>query len=206
LAAQGCLQPGWSGQWSDPTFGVYSVSLHTEADRLLLSWRRSPVVGEGEGGEGEGGDVVEIVPLDRRPMHLGGSRTYFICPGSGTVSDTGSCGRRVAALYFVHGYFLCRHCHRLVHACKYDHQPWQRLFRRAGKLKQRFGIAGPAEASPLPAHHQGVPAEVYARRLEEALLAEIQASEACTLWLQAFAARVEEHCLARELRRFQFTL
>ena len=85
LSARGCLEPGWSGQWTDGN-EVASINLRAEAEQLHLSWR---------GGERE--DVAEIVPIVHVPCNLGGTRPYFICPGDGTA-DAG-CGRRVAKLY-----------------------------------------------------------------------------------------------------------
>ena len=144
LSAKGCLEPGWSGTWqgtNNAVYGneVYSINLRAEAGQLYLSWhsRRRGVAGRniitGEGTDGGGtdgeekcGDVTAagIIPIVHVPCRFGGSRPYFVCPGT-VISGTGSgttnastgaaatattgCGRRVIKLYLSNRYFLCRH-------------------------------------------------------------------------------------------------
>ena len=76
LSAMGCLRPGWTGtcQWIDGSEGV-SFSLRTEAERLHLSHTVRI-------GDGKWEYVAEIIPIVRVSCRFGGSRAYFICPGS----------------------------------------------------------------------------------------------------------------------------
>ena len=179
LAAKGCLRPGCSstGQWLSGN-EVTSIEMYAELDRLHLSYALRAGTGERE-------NVVETIPLDRRPRHFGGLRAYFLCPGN----TAAGCGRRLTKLFLAHRLFLCRHCNQIAYASQYE-QPWQRAFRRANKLRQRLHIAG--IAAPLPRIPRGMSADTYARRLEELLQAETLATEACADRLQWFVDRIEK--------------
>jgi hypothetical protein len=151
--------------------------MYAEEERLHLSYAL-------QAGSGEWERVAEIIPIDRRPRHFGGHRAYFLCPG-----DTAAgCGRRQTKLFLACRLFLCRHCNQLAYVCRYEQQPWQRAFRRAEKLRQRLHIAG--IAAPLPRIPGGMSADTYALRLEELLLAETLATEACTDRLRWFVDRI----------------
>jgi len=108
LHKTGCLGPGWSGvwQWTRDGERVAWINLRAEMDRVHLSYRWRVTGGEFQ-------DVEETVRIVRAPCRFGGSRPYFICPG--TVNGV-ACGRRVAKLHGSGRYFLCRHCYRLAHA------------------------------------------------------------------------------------------
>jgi hypothetical protein len=56
------------------------------------------------------------VPLETTPLHFGGERWWFRCPGAG-------CGRRVRKLYLCgHGpLFACRHCYNLTYDSAQSH-------------------------------------------------------------------------------------
>ena len=71
LSMTGYLRPGLSSvyHWADGN-EVASIKLHAEAGRLHLSYGVCV-------GDEKWKDVAEI----RVPCRLGGSRTYFICPG-----------------------------------------------------------------------------------------------------------------------------
>jgi hypothetical protein len=170
LSMTGYLRPGLSGVYHC-TAGdeVASIKLHAEAGRLHLSY--CVCVGDEKCKE-----VAEIIPIVRVPCLLGGSRTYFICPG---FQNGRECGRRVTKLYVSKCYFLCRHCNRLAYASQYE-PPWQRARRRANKLRQRLGIDSRI-AGALPENRKGMSARRYVRLLEKTLEAEILADEA---WLK----------------------
>ena len=51
--------------------------------------------------------IHEDVSLTRTSCTLGGTRTWFACPG---------CGIRCAVLYALGGYFRCRTCHQLAYS------------------------------------------------------------------------------------------
>ncbi len=83
--SKGYLRPGLSSvyHWTDGN-EVASIKLHAEAGRLHLSYCVCL-------GDEKRKDVAEIIPIVRVPCRLGGSRTYFICPG---FQNGRSCGRR----------------------------------------------------------------------------------------------------------------
>ena len=166
----GYLRPGLSSvyHWNDGN-EVASIKLHAEAGRLHLSYCVCV-------GDEKWKDVAEIIPIVRVPCRLGGSRTYFICPG---FQNGRECGRRVAKLYVSKCYFLCWHCNRLAYASQYE-PPWQRARRRANKLRQRLGIDSGIPGA-LPEKRKGVSARTYARLFEKTLEAEILADET---WLK----------------------
>ena len=245
LSAKGCLEPGWSGTWqgtNNAVYGneVYSINLRAEAGQLYLSWhsRRRGVAGRniitGEGTDGGGtdgeekcGDVTAagIIPIVHVPCRFGGSRPYFVCPGT-VISGTGSgttnastgaaatattgCGRRVIKLYLSNRYFLCRHCSGLVYASPYE-QPWQRAYRRAHRLQQRLGSSITGDGSSnndagmttvgVPKKPKGMSVPAYARLLEAALQAEIRAYDAGTAHIQQLAACIENRRRKRNRRR-----
>ena len=60
--------------------------------------------------------------------NFGGYRFYFVCR---------DCRMRVTALYLVHGYFACRHCHRLVYRACREHRNPLELLHRSRDLKAR---------------------------------------------------------------------
>jgi hypothetical protein len=170
LSMTGYLRPGLSGvyHWTDGN-KVASIKLHAEVGRLHISYCVCV-------GDEKWKDVAEIIPIVRVPCRLGGSRTYFICPG---FQNGRECGRRVAMLYVSKCYFLCRHCNRLDYASQYE-QPWERARRRANKLRQRLDI-GSEIAGALPEKRRGMSARTYVRLLEKTLEAEIRADET---WLK----------------------
>jgi hypothetical protein len=176
LSMKGYLRPGLSSvyHWNEGS-EVASIKLHAEAGRLQLSYCVWV-------GDDKWKDVAEIIPIVRVPCRLGGSRSYFICPG---FQNGRECGRRVAKLYVSKCYFLCRHCNRLAYASQYE-QPWQRARRRANKLWQRLGIDS-GIAGTLPEKRKGRSARIFARLLEKTLEAEILADEACLKRLQWLA-------------------
>ena len=182
LSVMGCLRPGWSGtcQWIDGN-EVASISLRTEANRLYLSYAVHI-------GDGEWEHVADIIPIVRVPCRFGGSRAYFICPGS---RDGSQCGRRTAKLHLSGRHFLCRHCNQLAYASQYE-QPWRRALRRVNKLRQRLGSASEIVA-PVPEKPKRMWVRTYARLLEETLQAEILADEAHANHLQRFVAKIDKH-------------
>ncbi len=76
-------------------------------------------------------DVHIKVSLSWSSCNFGGERPWFICPGKG-------CGRRIAKLYLVGKYFLCRHCHDLVYSSQRQAKAF-RLLDKSLKLCRRLG-------------------------------------------------------------------
>ena len=180
LSEKGCLRPGWSGtcQWINNN-EVTVINLRAEAERLCLSY----ALRVGDGGREDVVDTISVVYLRCR---FGGSRAYFICPGSGGGTE---CGRRATKLRLSHRYFVCRKCNQLPYACQYENSG-QRALRRANKLKQRLGI-GAGVVEPLPDKPKGMWARTYGYLLHEILQAEISANEAQASWFERLSAQLE---------------
>jgi hypothetical protein len=95
---------------------------------------------------GDWKDVKETVPLEWAPCNFGGERPWFICPGAGR-------GRRVAVLYGLGRYFLCRHCYDLCYESQREDKT-HRALRRAQKIRKRLeGSANMME--PFPERPKG---------------------------------------------------
>ncbi len=181
LHREGCLTPGWRGEWQWTRDGerVAWISLRAEEDRLVLSYnyRRN-------GGKWE--DVEQPAPIVRVPCRFGGHRPYFQCPG---VVNGVPCGRRVAKLYGADRYFLCRHCYRLVYASQSEGE-WDRALRRADKVRMRLG-GDSGTALPFPARPKGMWQRTYDRLREQALEAEMLADNAFAIRAASLLSRVD---------------
>ncbi len=129
LGRNGWLVDGWKGgvSWSSDREVVASIRLHTEGERVHLTYRVQVSGGDWE-------DIQESVRTVRVACRYGGSRPYFLCPG---LVDGVVCGRRVAKLYAAGRYFLCRHCYRLSYTSQREDE-LDRANRRANNLKQRL--------------------------------------------------------------------
>jgi hypothetical protein len=173
------------GQWTRDGERVAWINLRAEMDRVHLSYRWRVAGGEWE-------DVEETVRIVSAPCRFGGSRPYFICPG--TVNGV-ACGRRVAKLHGSGRYFLCRHCYRLAHASQSESK-WERALRRANKIRQSLG-GDPGMASPFPGRPKGMWRRTYDRLQEQAIEAEMLADEAFVIGAQRLLARIH----SRRIRR-----
>jgi hypothetical protein len=167
LHKTGCLQPGWSGvaEWMRDGERVAFIWLRAEADGLHLSYRTRPPNGEWK-------EVAEHVRSVRVACQFGGSRPYFICPG---VLNAAACGRRVAKLYELGGYFRCRQCHRLTHSSQGEGKK-DRAVRRADKIKIRLG-GKPGIREPIPKRPLNMRQSTYQRLCSKAFDAEMTAYE-----------------------------
>ena len=101
------------------------------------------------------------IKLSWTACNYGGSRPWFVCPG---------CGRRVVKLYWLGGYFLCRHCHGLTYASK-RHDAGDRALSKAQKIRRRLGGSA-SLAEPFPGKPPGMHWKTYQRLEEEGLRAE----------------------------------
>jgi hypothetical protein len=123
LLREGLLKPGrlFSWSWSRAGREVASIGSLVEGDdcpeRVVLLFRHR------SGPSAEWEDVREQVDLAWTACNFGGERPWFICPGAG-------CGRRVAILYGLGKYFLCRHCYDLVYESQRDNEMYRALHRR----------------------------------------------------------------------------
>ena len=117
-------------------------------ERVILLYRH----GSGPGGEWE--EVREPVPLTWTACNFGGERPWFICPGAG-------CLRRVAILYALGRYFLCRHCYDLAYESQRENG-MTRALRRAQAIRERLG--GSANMTkPFPEKPKGMHWKTYER-------------------------------------------
>ena len=163
LHRKGCLQPGWCGGWHWTRNGerLSSVALWTDDDRLHLFYRMRTRNNEQE-------DVEDTVHIVRVPCAFGGSRPYFICPGT-------SCGRRVAKLYGPGRYFRCRHCYGLAYRSQRE-QRHDHALRRANAV--RMGLGGmPGMVRPFPEKPKGMHWRTYERLRSQVQQLEITATE-----------------------------
>jgi hypothetical protein len=167
LSEMGCLRLGWSStcQWIVGN-EIALINLRAEAERLHLSYKVRV-------GDGRWEDVAEVIPIVHLPCRFGGSRPFFICPGPQNGTD---CGRRITKLYLSRRYFLCRHCNQLTYESQFE-QPWQRVLRRANKLKQRLGIDDGIGGS-FPDKPKGMWTRTFDCLLNEMLQSELLAYEA----------------------------
>lgn len=104
--------------------------MRSEADFVVLSYRRQPAGGEWR-------DEEYRVQIVRTACNLGGgSRLWFLCPAAGCGLRAAGCGRRVAILYGG-GIFACRHCHQLAYASARE-DAGDRAARKADRLRERL--------------------------------------------------------------------
>jgi len=157
-----CLRPGSVGsiRWFHNGEKLGSTGFRMEGDRFFLVYRHRSYGGEWE-------EVEEPVYVVRNSCWFGGTRPYFICPGSenGIV-----CGRRVVKLYAEGKYYLCRHCYRLKYSSQYEGS-WDRSMTRANKIRERLGGEWGMD-SLLPPRPKGMWRRTYEHLCHEVYLAE----------------------------------
>lgn len=126
IRKRGCLYPGAQRlmSWSIGGEPCGSISYRVERDRINLSFRYREYEGDWE-------EVAQTVLFDTTPCNYGGVRKWFRCPRHG-------CAKRVAVLYGVGKYFLCRHCYDLAYSSQYE-AVWDRASRKSRKYLQRLG-------------------------------------------------------------------
>jgi hypothetical protein len=125
LKRDGLLTPGRSFSWEWLCNGnqIASISIRTEAKRVILSYRNRLKSHEWR---------IEEYPvyLEWTPCNFGGQRAWFRCP-------VPACGRRVAILYGG-GTFACRSCHQLVYMSQRE-VDYDLAARRANRVRRRLG-------------------------------------------------------------------
>ncbi len=135
LHRAGAIQNGNFGSWQWSRDGeVYArVSWRVQSTALLLNFCFTPYGGETR-------QMSQHVQIDRQPCHFGNFRLYFICPA---YRGGRACNRRVVNLYFLGGYFLCRHCQRVAYASQSE-DALDRALRAANKhraaIKADLGV------------------------------------------------------------------
>ena len=125
LRKQGHLRFGTMGSlsWSCGDDQTGSIGYCMESGRMKLNYRHKLNDGEWE--------PVEInIQFSETQCNYGGTRKWFICPNM-------NCNKRVAVLYGVGKYFLCRHCYGLVYSSQQESKS-DRLMRKARKIRKRL--------------------------------------------------------------------
>lgn len=174
LNQAGCLRPGyWGGwQWTRDGERVAWIEFRRDEDRLVLSYRVRR-----HGGEWQ--EVEQPTGIIWTPCRFGGTRPYFVCPGS--VNGI-TCGRRVTKLFGAGTYFLCRHCYRLVYASQREDR-YDRALGRANNIRTRLG-GDPGTASLFPRRPKGMHERTYQRLQSKIFSAEMLAEERITIFLE----------------------
>lgn len=104
-----------------------------------------------------------------------------MCPGA-------RCGRRVAVLYGLGRYFLCRHCYNLRYESQHEDKT-HRALRRAQKIRKWLG--GSANMmEPFPEKPKGMHWKTYERLFWEHHEAEMEQIAGMTEWLDKFETKV----------------
>lgn len=178
------LEPGRYFPWNwvtDDGERQASIGVRVDTDLVTFTYTVSGASMPSE-------DVVEHVQLDRTPCNFGGSRPWFLCPG---VVDGKRCGRRVAILYIVGAYFLCRHCHDLAYQSQKEGRT-ERLMRRARTLRRRLGGSGSLD-DPFPPKPARMHWQTYWKLCAEAREAEhtgmMQWAEDAMAWARKIKER-----------------
>ena len=182
LHREGLLKPGrwfslrWSraGRESGSILGVVDSSRLPKSVTLLYRHR------SGLGGEWE--DVQETVALSWTACNFGGERPWFICSGAG-------CGRRVAVLYGLGRYFLCRHCCDLSYESQRENSMYRALH-KAQNIRERLG--GSANMmEPFPEKLRGMHWSTYERLWWEHHEADMKQLLGMREWLDKLEKKVE---------------
>lgn len=126
LARGGMLRPGSFGTWRWTRNGKTVASLWTRTELEHVVLMRKPC-GDREVWRQE----CHPVRIERTSCNLGGSRAWFVCPGSG-------CGRRVAILYDDGRMYGCRQCCNLAYASTRENAGF-RAMRQAERIRARLG-------------------------------------------------------------------
>jgi hypothetical protein len=146
LTREDLLRPGlsYSVRWDSGS----NIGIETFPEAIELSYTINP-------GKEDEEHIRYHVPYTRTPCNFGGYRYWFICPSR-------RCGRRVAKLYSLRRYFLCRHCHNLAYASQNEDKV-ARLNRKMRKLRSKVGGSSDDLISPFPEKPKGMHWETFLR-------------------------------------------
>lgn len=186
MRREGCLVPGWSGNWVWSRDGqeVARISGRAEYGRIILSYSVRQ-----NGSDWE--PITQTVNTTQSDCNYGGQRTYFLCPG---VVNGRHCGRRVGKLFSGGRYFLCRHCYQIAYSSQSEARN-DRMFRRANKLRTALG-GEPGTAHWIADKPKGMWQRTYQRKRFEIEWCESQADH---YFIAKFA-----HLLSAEEREMYF--
>jgi hypothetical protein len=156
----GALQPGAIAFPSWTCRGEASGNIATEMSRsgetLTLVYTTTDWLGHKE-------SIREPVWLDTTPCHLGGERTWFLCPG---------CYSRRAVIFCWGGRFRCRACHNLAYTSTRE-DAFERATRRCARIRKKLGETSSYGLSweHVPRRPKGMHWYTYERRAWELLAA-----------------------------------
>ncbi len=157
LARHGLLNGTGTVEWSRGDHVTRRVAIHGDGQSIKLTY----VIDDQE--------VVERVDLSSTPVHFGGYRSWFICPG---------CAHRVVILYGKKR-FRCRHCKGLRYRSQRESAKF-RAISRVQRIRVKLGASADL-MKPRPCR----PRYMHARTFERLIRQENEA------W-QAFAS-IEAH-------------
>lgn len=188
LHREGCLQPGWRGNWRWSRDGeeVARIDLSAKVGRLALDYRVRQYGGDWE-------PISETVRIVHADCNYGGQRPYFACPG---VVNGRNCWRRVGKLFSGGRYFLCRHCYDIAYTSQ-SKARYDRMLHRANKVRMELG-GEPGTAHWIAPKPKGMWQRTYERKRLEIERCESQADQ---LFLSKFS-----HLLSAEEREMYFGL
>jgi len=159
-AREGYLSAGrsfsWKWTWGDGSKSTISVRVES-AWSIRLTYRTR------SGGEVDWTDVDYRIQLERTPCRFGGERVWFRCPGRG-------CGRRVAKLYCVGRYYVCRHCGNLAYESQ-NEDAISRALSRANRMRRKLDPKGYWDEG-VPDKPKGMHWHTYERLARAALAAD----------------------------------
>jgi hypothetical protein len=156
LARDGLLTGAGVLTWSRGDRVTGLVSVHGDGDSITLAYAI------------DAQKIEERVLLDSTPVHLGGHRAWFLCPG---------CDRRIAVLYGEMR-FRCRHCHDLRYASQRESTKI-RAISKVQRVRRKLGASGDL-TQPCPSRPRYMHASTYQRLLKQETEA-WQAYAACVL-------------------------
>ena len=128
LARGGLLTGTGTITWTIDDRVTSTVSVRGDGDSITLAY----VI--------DGQNIEERVLLDSTPVHLGGHRAWFLCPG---------CDRRIAVLYGGMR-FRCRYCHDLRYASQREGKRHRAISRIQKTRKKLSGTTDLTQPIPRP--------------------------------------------------------
>ena len=141
LRRQGILEKGVRGNWH---WGDNRIAFETRwEDMIVLTWSE----------EGQSREQFLGFQWYAHPRKFGGHQVYFLCP---------LCARRVTLLYFAHGRFGCRVCHRLTYGSQKENVA-DRLRRKLEKISARLESAFEWGVTEPPERPTGMHQRTYKR-------------------------------------------
>lgn len=145
---EGLLRPGFSFTrvWHRHGEPVAQIRVRLLGDRLQVVYMALPHAGHTSAQEC-------IIPMTRTTCHMGGARSWFLCPQPG-------CGRRVAVLYEREG-FACRQCLDLAYPSQRESAAGRALL-KAERVRQRLGWE-PWECSATGRRPKGMHERTFCR-------------------------------------------